>query len=75
MGILYFIYIGIVEVDGYNFCRILWNRLFNMIFNFVGFVVFYCIFFILMIILYSCIVKIFWKGRVILDLMKEKRER
>lgn len=74
-GIPYFIYTGIVEVDGYNFCRTLWNRLFNTIFNLAGFVVFYCTPLISMIILYSRIVKTFRKGRAILDLMKEKRER
>ncbi|XP_068718220.1 galanin receptor 2a-like isoform X1 [Montipora capricornis] len=74
-GIPYFIYTGIVEVDGYNFCRTLWNTLFNTIFNLAGFVVFYCTPLISMIILYSRIVKTLRKGRAILDLMKEKRER
>lgn len=74
-GIPYFVFTDVVEVDGYTFCRTLWNKFVNASFNVAGFIVFYCTPVILMIILYSRIVKTLRKGRTMLGLMNEKRQK
>ena len=74
-GTPYIAYTGVVEVDGYTFCRTTLGKMVNAIFNLAGFVLFYCTPLILMIILYSRIVKTLKMGKTMLDQINKKRQR